>query len=57
MTEIYISVNDIVEDDAEPRTEGEIIEFSADTWMLALDYAYDWLKSNRVPTKTYHVYA
>ena len=55
MSTVYVAVHLIVK----PGDPDQVLgcwEFEADTWMEALDKAYDWLKVNRKATCSYHVY-
>jgi len=57
MSAVYVSVLRYNFD--QPQLEAECLEnweFTADTWMEALDKAYDWLKTNRREELAYHVW-
>jgi hypothetical protein len=55
MSTVYITICAIVP--GKPSREVlETLEFEADTWMDALDAAYNWLKQNQKETCSYHVY-
>jgi len=55
MTLVYVTEQEIREDGKESDAIGNY-EFAGDTWMDALEMAYEWLKYHRNEKNYYHVW-